>query len=205
MKQKSKWITPLILVVLVSLIVTAVFAAYYKETVDLKNKFEPASSVIPEVSEKFEENDKKLKEDVRFNVGKTEYPVYVRVKIVITWQDTREDTLGNVYYKPVEDDDYELILSDNGAWEFNEDDGFYYCKEVINSEQYTPVLIEKCKQLKDAPAEGYTLSVEIIVQTVQAIGTTDAETYEDGTPAYQDAWDLYDEKEDTTEETTNLN
>ena len=202
MKQKSKWITPLILVVLVAMIVTVVLAAYLKNSNEVVNNFKPAVSTIPEVSEKFEENDRKLKEDVRFNVGETEYPVYVRAKIVITWQ-TEDD--GLVYYKPVEDDDYELILSDNGAWEFNIDDGFYYCKEVINSGQYTPVLIDKCRQLKDAPAEGYTLSVEIIVQTVQAIGTTDAETYEDGTPAYQDAWDLYDEKEETTEETTNLN
>ena len=36
--------------------------------------------------------------------------------------------------------------------------------------------------------EGYVLNVEIVAQVIQAIGTTDADTYDEGTLAVVDAW-----------------
>ena len=188
MKQKSKRTTlPIILVLLVALIVTAVFAAYLKNSVELVNTFKPADSIIPEVSEDF---DGELKKDVKFSVGNTEYPVYVRAKIVITWQ--KAD--GTVYFKPVEADDYEIDLNLTD-WELK--NGFYYYKEAVESNGNTTNLINSCTQIKEAPADGYTLSVEIIVQTVQAIGSTDSANGAEEVPAWEDAqWQGMDAWED---------
>ena len=44
------------------------------------------------------------------------------------------------------------------------------------------------RQINAAPVKGYTLSVEIIVQTVQAIGYTGKDDPNGVIPAYQDAW-----------------
>ena len=185
MKQKSKWTTPIVIVlVLLSLIVASVFAAYYKETLELNNTFKPAVSIKPDIEETFTENDNELKEDVYFNVGKTEYPVYVRAKIVINWQNSEKI----IYFSPVSKDDYgiDLNVGENGDWVLQKD-GFYYYKYPVPSEGNTTNLINKCWQINPAPADGYTLSVELIVQTIQADGSTD----DDKASAWEDAgWNV---------------
>lgn len=179
MKQKNKHITVIItLGVLVALIATSVFAAYVKNSSVLKNTFNPADSPTPTITEKF---DRTLKKDVKFKIGNIEYPVYVRAKIVITWQ----DKYGNVYYsEPKKGLDYKIVLNDTD-WEYNEADKFFYYNKVVESGGETKNLIETCEQTDKAPADGYTLSVEIIVQTIQAVGYTDNE--KDEKPAWQDA------------------
>ncbi|MCH5192288.1 MAG: hypothetical protein J1F23_09020 [Oscillospiraceae bacterium] len=206
MKQKiprKKWLPILpIVILLVTLITASVVAKYIKNTADVKNTFKPAASVTPEIIEEFEEHDDTLKKNVHFKVGTTEYPVYVRAAIVITWQN--ED--GVVYFsepnkaKPIYDEgiiigydgDYYIDLNSTD-WEYNEDDGFYYYKSPVESGKETTNLIYECRQINAAPVEGYTLSVEIIVQTVQAIGYTDEDNPNGVIPAYQDAWTLYTE------------
>ncbi|MCH5316004.1 MAG: hypothetical protein J1E81_08820 [Eubacterium sp.] len=190
MKQKSKHIKTLMvaIVVLVTIIATAVLAAYLKNSIVIPNSFSPADSTKPIITEKFENN---VKEDVFFKVGNPGYPVYVRAKIVVTWQDKN----GNVYYlKPQAGIDYDIDLNLTD-WKLikeneNDEEGFYYYNSRVESNGETTNLINICKPKADAPADGYSLSVEIIVQTIQAIGTTDADTYEDGTPAWEDVnWD----------------
>ena len=56
----------------------------------------------------------------------------------------------------------------------------------MSSRGETDVLITSCTQNGAAPADGYALNVEIIAQTVQAIGYTDDDTKQ----AYQDAWGI---------------
>ena len=46
------------------------------------------------------------------------------------------------------------------------------------------MLITECAPVDGKTPVGYGLNVEIITQTVQALGTTDS----DGTPAVADAW-----------------
>ena len=215
--RKNKRIKPLGIIIIL-LLLTAVtaasllFAAYLKNSYEVKNTFKPADSIIPEIVETFEENDYKLKEDVSFKVGTTEYPVYVRAAIVITWQDKN----GIVYFSkpvpPVDEDgnenenpDYSILLNLDD-WTLGED-GFYYCNSIIYPPDppvegggETPILIKECKQVLPAPADGYTLSVEIIVQTIQAVGYTDGEdnTDDENTtgkiPAWDDAtWQVVDE------------
>ena len=204
MEQRKKRITLIsIVIILVALSVaftSMLNAAYIKNSNDVVNTFKPADSIIPEIVEDF---DGTAKKNVYFEVGDTEYPVYVRATIVFTWQ----DETGIVYYsKPIEatpilsdggeiigyDGDYtiDLNLSDTD-WEYNEKDGFYYFKNPVKSGDKTGILINECRQVNAAPVEGYTLSVEIIVQTVQAVGYTDEDNENGVIPAYQDAWNLY--------------
>ena len=218
MKQNKKFvrIVPLLIVLAAVLIAITsfLFAAYMKRTANVKNTFIPAKSITPEVKEHF---DGKEKTDVRFYVGNTGYPVYVRASIVVTWKrDDSDASVGDqddVYYlKPVEgwldegdpdteDDDVyygdylmDLNLSADG-WvkEKSEVDGLYYYYYVLPVESggETGILINKCVQInpENAPL-GYILSVDIIVQTVQAIGTTDEDNTNVGgnAPAYKDAW-----------------
>ena len=71
---------------------------------------------------------------------------------------------------------------------YNEDDwfledGFWYCVSPITSGT-SPVLIKECTPVSGRTPEGYSLSVEILAQTVQALGSTDGTDI----PAAQNAW-----------------
>lgn len=189
MKQKRSWIARyrfLLIVLLAAAVVTSSAIAYFiRNTGEVTNDFSPAGSVNPEINETFDNN---VKENVSIKVGKTGYPVYVRAAIVITWKDKD----GIVYFsEPTKDTDYTITLN-APDWE-QKDDGFYYYIDstksdnplmAVQSDGSTKELIIECEPLNDAPADGYTLSVEIIAQTVQAVGTTD----DDLKDAYEDAW-----------------
>lgn len=159
---------------------TTVGASYLKNSGELKNTFKPADSVVPEIIETFEDS---VKKDVYFKVGITDYPVYVRAAIVITWQ----NEAGVVYFSdPINNSDYTIDLNLT-EWDLRSD-GFYYFKNAVKSGGKTSNLINLCKQISAAPVDGYTLSVEIIVQTVQAVGSTDGENGAPETDAWKDAW-----------------
>lgn len=185
MKQKKPqktWLPILIIVIALIAVMSALVAAkYIKNAGDVVNKFSPAESVTPIIHEQFDNN---VKENVYFEVGDTDYPVYVRAAIVITWQNEE----GTVYFSKPETADYTLVLNKT-YWE-KKSDGFYYYSEPVESGGKTPILIYECKQINPAPAEGYTLSVEIIAQTVQAVGSTDENNPNGVIPAYEDAWGL---------------
>ncbi|MCH5317508.1 MAG: hypothetical protein J1E05_05980 [Eubacterium sp.] len=207
MKQKSKrisrfGITAMTIAMIVAVVATSVFAAYLKNSVEVNNTFIPADSVTPEIIEKFEEFDNTVKKDLYFKVGLTEYPVYVRVAIVYTWQNES----GIVYFsKPTEAtpifDNENEIIGYNGDYTISlntgatddwvlRDDGFYYFKSPVESNGKTSVLINECRQVNAAPIEGYTLSVEVIVQTVQAVGSTDTPDNSPGIDAWKNAWGI---------------
>ena len=186
MKQKKPqktWLPILIIVIALIAVMSALVAAkYIKNAGDLVNKFSPAESVTPIIHEQFDNN---VKENVYFEVGDTDYPVYVRAKIIYTWQDKD----GIVYFsEPKENSDYTIKLN-LADWE-KKSDGFYYYKKSVASGKTTTNLINKCEQIKEAPVDGYTLNVEIIVQTVQAVGSTDGENGAAEKDAWKDAWNL---------------
>ena len=216
MKRKRVWtkrtcILLVLLAVLIAGISVAVYAAYLKNTEKVKNTFSPAESVTPGIDEKFNEE---VKEDVFFTVEEdpenlTEYPVYFRAAIVITWQkknpyypEQSDQEWIVSYQEPVKGVDYSLTLNE-ADWE-KRDDGFYYYVDKDSTEnpkallsvpsgEKTSALIQKCEQLAASmqpPDEGYTLCVDVIVQTIQAVGYTDGV---DGVgnsqiPAWEDAW-----------------
>ena len=118
-----------------------------------------------------------MKKNVAVAVGNPGYAVYVRAAIVVTWKDASGKVLAEA---PSETVDYSLVLNTTD-WFYH--DGFYYYTSALSSGN-TASLIQECKVLTEAPATGYTLSVEIVAQTIQALGMTD-----DGTEyAVQNAW-----------------
>lgn len=141
------------------------------------NTFKPESTVQPTINETFDGDEKK---DVSISVGETEYTVYVRAAILAVWMNEDGDVLGT---KPVKGTDYELDMG--SSWE-DGDDGYWYLKTSVESGATTPDLIESCRPLTAAPKDGYTLSVKVIAQTIQAAGSTDT----DDSPAVTDAWNV---------------
>lgn len=185
MKEKKMWF--IILAALTVCVTSLLFAAYLKQTDKVTNKFIPAKSVKPTVEETFDGTEKS---DVYINVGKTRYPVYVRVKIVITWKDKD----GIIYFKePTENSDYTMTLNlTSTGWTYNAADGYYYYQTPVKSLGNTDVLIKRCVPISGRePSSDYTLSVEVIAQTIQAIGFTDGDGEDSTTeiPAYKDAWE----------------
>ncbi|MCH5299098.1 MAG: hypothetical protein J1E96_04970 [Ruminococcus sp.] len=189
--EKSKILFPvLIILTVIAVIIVSVSAKYLRHTNEVKNIFSPAVSVIPQIQETFETLDRKVKKDVKIGVGETQYPVYVRTKLVFNWQEEGNEN-GAFYFEPPKDSDYELI-TDNTKW-LNKD-GYYYYTEPVPSNGVTGVLIKECK-LKSGvtPPDGYALSVAIITQTVQAVGHTDEKVAAGGNDvpvitAVEDAW-----------------
>lgn len=173
--RKQTWLAAILIALLVITVSTgAVFAYLYATSDPVTNDFTPDQATNPSIQETF---NNKIKENVSVDVGDPGYAVYVRAVIVVTWQ----DDAGNVYsVKPVEGDDY-VLERDTANW--FQKDGFYYHKAMVNSGDNTEILIKECYQKAEAP-DGYKLHVEIIAQTIQALGGTDA----DGTPAVTDAW-----------------
>lgn len=134
-------------------------------------------------------------EQYAVNVGDPGYAVYVRAAVVVTWQDgdpTNPTDTQNVLAKvPVKGTDYEISYNTTD-WFLH--DGFWYCKTMVNSGGTTPALITSC-EVKDANGD-YHLNVEIVAQTIQALGTTDESVDENGdpiptVPAVTDAWGVY--------------
>lgn len=190
--RKQKWLAVGLIAVLVITAATgAVYAYLSASTGPVKNTFAPDSATQPSIVETF---DKTVKRDVAVDVGDPGYGVYVRVAIVATWQ--KQDGEGNVithWQMPVGAEteavgvDYLLVWNKND-W-FLGSDGFYYHKNMVACDgtagsNLTSALIKECYQLHEPPEAGYTLHVEIIAQTIQAMGSTD-----DGDiPAVKDAW-----------------
>ena len=180
------WI--LLAVVILSLSAGSVVAWLSIPGGQVENSFTPDDNLNPTITETFIENDDKLKQNVAVRVGDTGYAVYVRAAIVVNWKNAED---GNVLGQtPVLDEDYTLTLNETD-WFYK--DGFYYHKAMVNTGGTTANLITSC-QLKEGitppvdttvtPNVKYDLNVEIIAQTIQALGTTDT----GDTPAVTDAW-----------------
>ena len=206
-KTLIKRFAPLIVILAILVALVAVLSttrAYYILTGgESTNEYTPAEPADPSFTLDVDTQEKK--ENVRITVEDNGYPVYVRVAIVITWQKIGEcsDPAGcgdcsecpcpdcpkcypEVYYEdPVKDTDYTILLN-NTDWK--QHGYFYYYTSPVASGGTTAALIYSCALIDGtvAPEEGYVLSVEIIAQTVQAIGSTD----QDNTPAWQDAWGI---------------
>ena len=151
--------------------------AYLKwSSEELENNFTAEVSEIPAINETFTEN---VKSNVTVSVGDTDYSVYVRAVVVATWT----NAIGQIHAEaPVEGVDY--TLNTNTTDWFKRSDGFFYYVNPVAGNGSTTALITNCTPIKAAPDDGYTLSVQIIAQTIQSGGMTD-----DGTkPAVTDAW-----------------
>lgn len=154
----------LVLVVSVLALVLAVaggtLAWLSANTTPVTNTFTPAH-VTCEVDETFQNN---VKSNVKIK-NTSNIDAYIRAYVVVTWKNAQ----GNVYGKlPVKNTDYTMTGPETG-WE--EKDGYYYyTSPVAANGGLTGVLISECKLNEGVmpPADGYSLSVEIIAEAIQS-------------------------------------
>lgn len=176
----------IISVILLALLTVSALAYLSASTGGLTNTFSAAPDSEPTIDESFVDN---VKTDVKVDVGTPGYAVYVRAAIVVNWE---KDGDGNENHfhatAPKLDTDYTLNLNDT---DWFKKDGFYYHKAMVNSGVTSP-LINSCEVVAGKAPTGYHLSVEIIAQTIQALGTTDNDVNGNpvavGIPAVEDAW-----------------
>ena len=150
------------LVLILSAAIGGTVAYLIDQTGSIMNTFTPAN-VTPHIDEEFNGS---VKNDVQItNSG--DIPAYIRVKVVVTWKDKDDNVYGAA---PKADEDYNWT-SGSDKWFLK--DGFYYYSEPVAAKGTTEILFTDCK-LKDgvkAP-EGYSLSVDIHAQAIQAEPTT---------------------------------
>lgn len=172
----ASWL--MILLAVLSLSTGTVVAYLAASTNPVQNTFKAETQLDPAVTEVF---DGTVKSDVKVKVGDPGYSVYVRAAIVITWKDANGNVLPQI---PVEGTDYNLVMPNPSGWT-KHSDGYYYYNTPVVSGGITTNLIDSCTRTDTPdPVSGYTLSVDIITQTIQALGTTD-----DGSKTpIQDAW-----------------
>ena len=174
-KRNSK--KALALLVSLVLLVTVAVGATLAYLIDIEgpidNRFTP-SVVTVKIDETFNGN---TKSNVSIeNTGDT--AAYIRAAVIVTWQDAN----GNVYgIAPVAGTDYEITFDTQSGWVAHTD-GYYYWTKPVDAGKTTGVLITEAKPLKAAPAEGYSLCIEIIASGIQSDGT------KEGTQAVVDAW-----------------
>lgn len=172
--KKTILLTALAVISLISIMSVGPTYAYLKmDSAPTVNSFSAAQSVDPAIAETF---NRTSKNDVYVRVGDTGYSVYVRAAVVVTWKDADGNVLGT---QPREGTDYTIDIGDHWAL----DSGYYYYDQAVNSGASTENLIESCTVLLPAPEDGYSLSVDILTQTIQSAGETDG-----GVSAVQDAW-----------------
>lgn len=172
-KSKKKWMLLVSLVMLLTITVGGTLAYITTSDDPVKNIF--TTSQVP-ISVQEDPFDGTVKNNVKIqNDGNTD--AYIRAAVVVTWKDSS----GNVYaIKPEVGVDYQITFPTGTGWVYRTADGFYYYTSPVVPEDNavttdvvedsTGVLLTNCMPLKAAPADGYTLSVEIVAESVQAKG-----------------------------------
>lgn len=182
-KKLTKRIAPLLVMLAVLMAVAAIavptLAYYMRKSNDLVEDYGPAESGKPIVVMPGGQVS-----NVTVKVEDEGYPVYVRAVVVINWQNEQGD---QVAFSPAS---YNLTIGKD--WKTVVDKGgntFYYYTKPVASGGVTTALIDSCNTnpSDDSITIGYSLRIEVIVQTVQAIGTDGNSKF-----GWQDAWGVND-------------
>ena len=163
MKKTKKPVALLASLALVFAVAVAGTLAFLTtHTAEVKNTFTP-SKVPNKVVEEFDGN---VKSDVKIK-NEGDVPAYIRVALVATWVNDKGEVLG-------EQADYSVTYPESSKWK-QHTDGYYYYTEKVDANTTTGVLFEEIK-LKDGvtPPAGYSLSIEILSQSIQADGVDSA-------------------------------
>lgn len=169
------------LVLIFGLAVTGSVAVLKTMTDPVVNTFE-VMEVPNEVVEEFNP-DKTLKENVRLKNTSTKARAYLRAAVIISWvkADANGSSAGEIYATvPVEGTDYTIAFASGTGW-VKGSDGYYYYTAPVAANTETAALIASCQRInidsttKLSPNQprGYTLSVEILGQSIQADGQDD--------------------------------
>ena len=151
------------LLLILSAAIGGTVAYLIDQTGSITNTFTPAK-VTPGINENFENN---VKNNVKItNTG--DIPAYIRVKVVVTWKDAQDNIYGAA---PVLGTDYTWTMPENSKWFLK--GGFYYYSEPVAAQGTTEILFTGCELMDGVKApEGYSLSVDIHAQAIQAEPTT---------------------------------
>lgn len=161
------------LVLILGVAVSGVVAFLVDSAGPVENTFLP-SKVPPHIVEEFDgttKSDVQIKNDGDVNA-------YIRAAVVTNWVKKNDQGGYDVYgVAPKWNVDYVWYPSNDSAqagynntdW-IQGADGYYYCKSVIEAKEETAILFTKCAPVAGKAPEGYTLSVEILAQTIQADG-----------------------------------
>lgn len=174
-KQHIASASPLFWVVLIVVILGLSFggvSAYLTWSSDgLENQFVTAEH--PEIS---------VNKDYCISVPNPGYAVFLRAAVVVNWENTQTNTI--ISDIPKAGTDYNLTLDDT-LWEKG-NDGFYYYKNRIICGSNASFTTQPVVSIEEVTQKaGYRLKVTVLAQTIQAVGTTDAD---DTVTAVQDAW-----------------
>lgn len=120
--------------------------------------------------------------DYTISVTDPGYAVYLRATVIVNWENENVNPTTNDHNilaaMPVLDTDYALTLQEN--WTIDSDGFYYYLPKIQDTSSIPFVTVKEL-----APKNGYNLKVTVLAQTIQAVGTTDAD---DSVTAVQDAW-----------------
>ena len=182
--KKTVLITSVALLLLVA--VGTTLAYVFTKTDPVENRFDPSkvSCAVVEVVEKGDSSENtanvvqtgKSKTNVQIkNTGDTD--AYIRAAVVVNWMSADGTRVWAT--KPVKstdgtDGDYTISYAENTGWEKGSDGYWYYTKSVLPTDgsNLTCILISEAKVLKNAPQEGYYLSIEIVASAIQAKPTS---------------------------------
>lgn len=180
LKRERRLSFRLLIPVLAVFLLAGSVVAYLSASADeVSNTLQAEQVQNPTIEESFDETEKT---DVTVNVGSLGYAMYVRAAVVVTWKNADGHVMAMA---PVEGSDYTINI--NGTDWLKDSNGFYYYKNPVLDESTTNTtsnLIDLCQPVEGRAPEGFRLNVEIIAQTIQALGTTD----EGNEPAVKNAW-----------------
>jgi len=128
------------------------------------NTFIPGKAEITII----EKNEPNVKKDVVIqNPQNTEnVPVYIRAKIVATWQDGN----GNIYGEaPVRDTHYYINGPEDG-WVLHTDGYYYYTSPVAPGDPTSKLITSAALNNGVTPPEDYFLCIDVLASAVQSDG-----------------------------------
>lgn len=167
-KRMKTILTLSMLALLLTVTVSGTLAYLSTSTPEVKNTFLPTAvdCVVVETVENNTKSNVKIKVKEYTTDDPTNYvDAYIRAAVIATWQH-KDGTIFGVL--PEAGEDYSITYPDNTGWTKNGD--FYYYESAVAPGAETGVLFTNCTPLKPAPAEGYTLHVEIVAQAIQKDG-----------------------------------
>ena len=161
------------ILLLLTLAVGGTLAYLVANTEEINNQFVPAY-VTCQVNSKTDGSF-----DIT-NTGNTD--AYIRAAILVNWMDTN----GNVRGIAPTATEYSLFVNGE-SWHLDDETRYYYFENSVAPDNATQKLITSSGITANAVVpDGYTLSIEVVAEAIQAKGDTD-----DGNiPAYQDAWEI---------------
>jgi len=160
------------LILLVTLSVSGTLAYLIASTSSVKNTFSAATVPI-QVNEVVTDG---VKNDVTIeNIGSAD--AYIRAAVVANWVSTEDNSVYGAMIQACTDPtcdhgtcgkDYAISWTQENWEEFPLGSGYYYYTEKVSPDQSTEELFTGCEPI--TTKDGYTLSVEVLAQSIQADG-----------------------------------